>query len=68
MPLGIDLEADFRICLAGAQEKTALLYHDGRWCRPSGAMPTSHLFKLPIGELAGIEFILYEWKNMTTKN
>lgn len=51
MPLGIDLGADFRISLAGAQEKTALLYHAGHWCRPSGATPTSHLFKLPIGEL-----------------
>ena len=51
MPLGIDLEADFRISLAGAQEKTALLYHDGHWCRPAGATPTSHLFKLPIGNL-----------------
>jgi serine/threonine-protein kinase HipA len=66
MPLGIDLDADFRISLAGAQEKTALLYHDGRWCRPAGATPTSHLFKLPIGELArsGIdlsESIENEW-------
>lgn len=66
MPLGIDLDADFRISLAGAQEKTALLYHDGCWCRPSGATPTSHLFKLPIGELArsGIdlsESIENEW-------
>ena len=66
MPLGIDLEADFRISLAGAQEKTALLYHEGRWCRPAGATPTSHLFKLPIGELgrSGIdlsESIENEW-------
>ena len=66
MPLGIDLEADFRISLAGAQEKTALLYHEGRWCRPAGATPTSHLFKLPIGKLgrSGIdlsESIENEW-------
>jgi serine/threonine-protein kinase HipA len=52
MPLGIDLDADFRISLAGAQEKTAFLFYHGRWCRPAGATPTSHLFKLPIGELA----------------
>jgi len=52
MPLGVDLDADFRISLAGAQEKTALLLHNGRWCRPAGATPTSHLFKLPIGEFA----------------
>lgn len=51
MPLGVDLDTDFRISLAGAQEKTALLLHNGRWCRPAGATPTSHLLKLPIGEL-----------------
>lgn len=66
MPLGIDLDADFRISLAGAQEKTALLHYNGSWCRPAGATPTSHLFKLPIGELArsGIdlsESIENEW-------
>ena len=26
---------DFRISIAGAQEKTAFLRHRGRWCRPS---------------------------------
>ncbi len=40
---------DFRISLAGMQEKTALLRHRGRWCRPSGATPTTHILKLPIG-------------------
>lgn len=39
----------FRISLAGAQEKTALLRHDGRWHRPLGATPTTHILKLPIG-------------------
>jgi serine/threonine-protein kinase HipA len=42
-------EDDFRISLAGAQEKTALLYHDGRWMRPHGATPTTHILKLPLG-------------------
>ena len=42
-------EDDLRISIAGAQEKTALLWHEGRWCRPSGATPTTHLFKLPLG-------------------
>ncbi|RKR38475.1 type II toxin-antitoxin system HipA family toxin [Paraburkholderia sp. BL17N1] len=43
-------EADeFRISLAGAQEKTALLWHDGKWQRPHGATPTTHIFKLPLG-------------------
>lgn len=42
-------EDDFRISIAGAQEKTALLWHEERWCRPLGATPTTHIFKLPIG-------------------
>jgi serine/threonine-protein kinase HipA len=40
---------DFRISLAGAQEKTALLWHDSKWQRPHGATPTTHIFKLPLG-------------------
>ena len=39
----------FRISLAGAQEKTALLWHRNRWYRPTGATPTTHILKLPIG-------------------
>jgi len=39
----------FRISLAGAQEKTALLKQEGVWCRPTGATPTTHIFKLPMG-------------------
>jgi serine/threonine-protein kinase HipA len=42
-------EDDFRISIAGAQEKTALLRHQGRWCRPVGSTPTTHIFKLPLG-------------------
>ncbi|MET3233402.1 UNVERIFIED_ORG: serine/threonine-protein kinase HipA [Burkholderia sp. 1263] len=44
-----DQADDFRISLAGAQEKTALLWHDGKWQRPHGATPTTHIFKLPLG-------------------
>lgn len=40
---------EFRISLAGAQEKTALTWHAGQWCRPHGATPTTHIFKLPLG-------------------
>lgn len=43
------LDDDFRISIAGAQEKTALLLHQGQWCRPIGATPTTHIFKLPLG-------------------
>jgi len=42
-------EQGFRISLAGAQEKTAFLFHKGRWCRPTGATPTTHIFKRPLG-------------------
>lgn len=49
-PLGMTHDAeDFRISIAGAQEKTALLLKDNQWYRPLGATPTSHIFKLPIG-------------------
>jgi serine/threonine-protein kinase HipA len=40
---------EFRISIAGAQEKTAFLLHKGRWCRPVDSTPTSHIFKLPLG-------------------
>ena len=40
---------DFRISIAGAQEKTALLWHANHWCRPLGATPTTHILKLPLG-------------------
>lgn len=45
-------EDDFRFSLAGAQEKTALLRHAGRWMRPHGATPTTHILKLPLGLVA----------------
>lgn len=47
--MGAEDADDFRISLAGAQEKAALLWHDGQWLRPHGATPTSHILKLPIG-------------------
>ncbi len=57
LPLGMSKDQDFRISIAGAQEKTALLMHDGQWQRPSGVTPTTHIFKLPIGKIkhAGID-------------
>jgi serine/threonine-protein kinase HipA len=39
----------FRISLAGAQEKTALLRHKGAWHQPTGSTPSTHILKLPIG-------------------
>ncbi len=44
-------EDDFRISLAGAHEKTALLWHNKQWMRPHGATPTTHIFKLPLGKV-----------------
>jgi serine/threonine-protein kinase HipA len=43
----------FRISLAGAQEKTALLLTDRGWHRPLGATPTTHILKLPLGLVGG---------------
>lgn len=48
------LLADFRISLAGAQEKTALLRVGGRWHLPHGATPTTHIFKLPMGVVGNL--------------
>jgi len=47
--MGIEPEGELRISLAGAQEKTALLWHEGRWLAPHGATPTTHILKLPLG-------------------
>ena len=49
VPLGIDTEQEFRISVAGAQEKTALLFHEGRWKRPVGLTPTTHILKPQLG-------------------
>ena len=46
-----DGDDDLRISIAGAQEKTALLRHQGQWCVPEGNTPTTHIFKLPLGEI-----------------
>lgn len=48
-------DGDFRISLAGAQEKMAFTYHLGKWCRPRGATPTTHIFKMPLGLVGGIQ-------------
>ena len=50
-----DDDTPFRFSLAGAQEKTALLFHEGQWCRPMGATPTTHILKLPIGGFGEVE-------------
>jgi serine/threonine-protein kinase HipA len=46
-------DEDFRISIAGAQEKTALLRIGNTWHRPLGATPTTHILKLPLGIVGG---------------
>lgn len=48
-PLGLEADAYFRISLAGAQEKTALLWWQGEWHIPHGTTPTTHIIKPSIG-------------------
>ena len=50
-PLGMGEDEDFRISIAGAQEKTALLRKDGRWFKPLGTSATTHILKPQIGQL-----------------
>ncbi len=55
-PLGLrGADDDLRISIAGAQEKTALLLHNGRWCLPHGSTPTTHILKLPLGLVGGMK-------------
>jgi serine/threonine-protein kinase HipA len=46
---GSDSRDDFRVSLAGAQEKTALTKIGRHWYKPLGATPTTHILKLPLG-------------------
>ena len=50
-PLGVDESEEFRISLAGAQEKTALLYWQDKWQVPHGTTATTHILKPEIGKL-----------------
>lgn len=51
-PLGVgDDDREFRISIAGAQEKTALLYWKDKWHVPHGTTATTHILKPQIGHL-----------------
>jgi serine/threonine-protein kinase HipA len=50
-PLGLGEDENFRISLAGAQEKTALLFWKGKWHIPTGTSATTHVLKPQIGRL-----------------
>ena len=54
-PFQLGSDEDLRISLAGAQEKTALLYHQKNWSIPLGTTPSTHIFKLPIGKVGYID-------------
>ena len=49
--MGAQDRDDFRISLAGVQEKIAFLRDGTRWMIPEGTTPTTHIFKRPLGEL-----------------
>ncbi|TNC76177.1 type II toxin-antitoxin system HipA family toxin [Janthinobacterium lividum] len=46
---------ELRLSIAGAQEKSALLWHQGQWHRPTGNTPTTHIFKLPMGLVGNMQ-------------
>jgi serine/threonine-protein kinase HipA len=55
-----EAEEELRISLAGAQEKTALLWYKDQWCEPHGATPTTHIFKLPMGLVGNMQADMQE--------
>lgn len=50
-PLGISEDDGFRISVAGAQDKTALLFNKTKWLRPIGTTPSTHIFKPQMGTI-----------------
>lgn len=50
-----DYDSALRLAIPGAQEKTALLYHNQQWHRPKGSTPTTHIFKLPLGLVGNMQ-------------
>jgi serine/threonine-protein kinase HipA len=50
VPLGIGDDAEVRISIAGAQDKTALLHWTGKWHVPHGTSATTHILKPQIGQ------------------
>lgn len=56
--LGMQKDEDFRISLAGAQEKTALTWWNNQWHKPLGKTPTTHILKPPINhhETMNVDF------------
>ena len=55
MPLGLRHTDNFRITIAGAQKKTALLFRNKKWWKPNSAARTTHILKPPIGFLGELD-------------
>ncbi len=55
----LDVAPLFRISIAGAQEKTALLRLNGAWHVPHGATPTTHILKLPLGLVGNMRYDMH---------
>jgi len=62
-PLGVRVdEDDFRLSIAGVQEKTAFLRIENQWQLPLGPTPTSHIFKPAMKEgPSGADFSDTPW-------
>ena len=58
-PISVNNDDFFRISIAGAQEKTALLFHDGSWCKSLDATPSTHIIKLPIRAMNSLSLDLH---------
>lgn len=54
-PLGVTEDEEFRISIAGAQEKTALLFWQEKWNTPHGSTATTHILKPQIGMRGDID-------------
>ena len=53
-PLGVSEDQEFRISLAGAQHKTAVVIQDGKTGLPCGDTPSTHILKPAMADLDGI--------------
>lgn len=54
-PWGLGEDEDFRLLLAGVQEKTALLFAEEKWQKPIGTTATTHILKPQIGRQNGVD-------------
>jgi serine/threonine-protein kinase HipA len=55
-PLGMGDDREFRVSIAGAQEKAAFLYWNDAWHVPHGSSATTHILKPQIGMRANLDF------------